>query len=277
MPVTGVEGNEREPSALLSRDIAGRRPRSARRGLPTTRIVHLSDTHIAHDSPDRAVALEACIGYISRLEPRPDAVLHTGDIAHNGRVAEYRTARSLLDRLPMPYFVLPGNRDDRRNLAAVFADGRHVRPDMPFVQYAVEDFAVRLIAVDSVNAGTSKGRLCPDRLGHLRGMLEADTARPACLFLHHPPFEVAVGPDPRHFDPWADAGALRAELRRHDHVRGIFCGHVHRGFETAVGGVKASVVSCLADDLRWDRPDRAERGLPVIGLHTFSATAPVSA
>ena len=109
----------------------------------------------------------------------------------------------------MPCFVLPGNRDDRRNLAAVFADGRHVRPDMPFVQYAVEDFAVRLIVVDSVNPGASKGRLCPDRLGHIRWPLEADTARPACLFLHHPPFEVAVGPDPRHFDPWADSGATR--------------------------------------------------------------------
>ena len=41
MPVTGVEGNEREPSALSRRDIAGRRPLSARCSLQTTRIVHL--------------------------------------------------------------------------------------------------------------------------------------------------------------------------------------------------------------------------------------------
>ena len=241
------------------------------------RIVHLSDTHIAHDRPERAAGLEACVAYIDALEPPPDAVVHTGDIAHNGRIAEYRTARTLLERLPMPYFVLPGNRDDRRNLAAVFADGRYIRPDMPFVQYTVEDFPARLIIGDSLNQGVSKGRLCAERLAHIRRMLEADASRPACLFLHHPPFEVAVGPYPRHFDPWAEAGALTAELRRHDHLCGIFCGHVHRAFDTAVGGAKASVVSCLADDLRWDRPERAKRGLPVLGIRTIAAEVPAAA
>ncbi len=243
--------------------------------MQAMRIVHLSDTHLAGDRPDRAAALEACVDHIERL--RPDAVVHTGDIAHNGRAEEYRTARTLLDRLSMPYFVLPGNRDDRRNLIGAFADGRHIRPDMPFVQYAVEDFPARLIVIDSVNAGMSKGRLCADRLAGIRRMLAADPSRPACLFLHHPPFEVAVGPYPRHFDPWAEAGALIAELQRHDHVAGIFCGHVHRAFETAIGGAKASVVSCLADDLRWDRPDTAQRGLPVIGVHTLSTEVPAAA
>lgn len=245
--------------------------------MQTMRIVHLSDTHIAHDRPERAADLEACITWIDSLEQPPDAVVHTGDIAHNGRIEEYRIARTLLDRLAMPYFVLAGNRDDRRNLTAVFADGRYIRPDMGFVQYAVEDFAARLIVVDSVNEGVSKGRLCPERLAHIRRMLEADTARPACLFLHHPPFEVAVGPFPRHFEPWTDAGALTAELRRHGHVSGLFCGHVHRAFDTAVAGVKASVVSCLARDLRWDRPDRAKRGLPVLGIHTIPEALPVPA
>ncbi len=241
------------------------------------RIVHISDTHIARDRPERAAGLEACVAWIDGLEQPPDAVVHTGDIAHNGRVEEYRTARALLDRLAAPYFVLPGNRDDRRNLATVFDDGRHIREDMPFVQYAVEDLAVRLIVVDSLNEGVSKGRLCPERLAHIRAMLETDTARPACLFLHHPPFEVAVGPYPRHFEPWAGAEALTAELQRHRHVRGIFCGHVHRAFDTAVAGVRASVVSCLADDLRWDRPERAKRGLPVLGVHEIAADVPAAA
>ena len=241
------------------------------------RIVHLSDTHLARDRPERAAALDACVAYIERLRPQPDAVVHTGDIAHNGHIEEYRTARTLLDRLSVPYFVLPGNRDDRRNLAIVFDDGRNIRKDMPFVQYAVEDFAVRLIVADSVNEGVSKGRLCPERLAHIRAMLEADTARPACLFLHHPPFEVAVGPYPRHFEPWAGAKALTAELKRHCHVRGIFCGHVHRAFDTAVAGVRASVVSCLAGDLRWDRPERAKRGLPVLGIHTIATDVPAAA
>ena len=264
------------PPGLLARQPPAPVPAAQSNPMQAMRIVHLSDTHIAHDRPARAAALEACVAHINGLLPNADAVVHTGDIAHNGRVDEYRTARSLLDRLSMPYFVLPGNRDDRRNLAAAFADGRHIRPEMPFVQYAVEEFPARLIVVDSLNEGVSKGRLCTERLAHIRRMLEADASRPACLFLHHPPFEVAVGPYPRHFDPWSDAGALTAELRRHSHLSGIFCGHVHRAFDTAVGGIEASVVSCLADDLRWDRPERAEQGLPVLGIHTIAAEVPVA-
>ncbi|MGI9388174.1 MAG: metallophosphoesterase, partial [Methyloligellaceae bacterium] len=93
------------------------------------RIIQLSDSHLSNDKPSRAVELEACIAYIKSLQPQPDAIVHTGDIAHDGDVEEYETARRLLDRLTVPYFVLAGNRDNRSNLIKVFADGTHIRPD----------------------------------------------------------------------------------------------------------------------------------------------------
>lgn len=227
------------------------------------RIIQLSDSHLSGAKPARAAELKACIEHINMMQPQPDVVVHTGDIAHDGLVEEYTIAHRLLNGLSAPYFVLAGNRDNRRNLIKVFADGHHIRPDMDFVQYAIEDFAVRLIMVDTVSTRSNKGRLCEARLKHIEHMLTIDASRPAVLFLHHPPFKVGVGPEPQNFEAWSEAEALTTELKRHDHVRGLYCGHVHRAFETFVGKVPAGVVSSVVSDLRWDRPNASDPDLPV--------------
>ena len=236
------------------------------------RIIQLSDSHLSSDKPSRAAELEACITYVNALQPQPDVVVHTGDISHDGLVDDYRVARHLLDALTTPYFVLTGNKDNRRHLIEVFADGHHIQEDMSFVQYAVEDFPVRLIMVDTVSTSSNKGQLCEARLDHVRHMLTLDSSKPAVMFLHHPPFEVNVGPEPHNFANWSEAEALMAELRRHDHLRGIFCGHVHRAFETSIGPVPASVVSSLASDVRWDKPEAVERNLPIFDTHCIPAS-----
>jgi 3',5'-cyclic AMP phosphodiesterase CpdA len=234
------------------------------------RIIQLSDSHLSSDKPSRASELEACIAYINALQPQPDVVVHTGDISHDGLVEDYRVARRLLDILTAPYFVLAGNKDNRGHLIEVFADGRHIRDDMSFVQYVVEDFAARMIMVDTVSLSSNKGQLCKARLGHLRHMLTRNTSKPTVLFLHHPPFEVNVGPEPYNFIDWSEAEALMAELQQHEHLRGIFCGHVHRGFETSIGSVPASVVSSVASDVRWDKPKAAEHNLPIFDTHCIA-------
>jgi len=227
------------------------------------RIIQLSDSHLSSAKPARAAELGACITHINALDPQPEVVVHTGDIAHDGLIEEYETARGLLDGLSAPYFVLAGNRDHRSNLIKVFAEGSPIQPDMRFVQYAVEDFPARLIMIDTLSTKSNKGQLCEARLEHVQHMLAHDASRPTVVFLHHPPFEVLVGPEPRNFEKWSEAEALTAEIQRHDHVHGIFCGHVHRSFETSIGSVQASVVSSMVSDLRWDEPKAAALGLPI--------------
>lgn len=237
------------------------------------RIVQLSDSHLSSDKPARAAELEACIRAINALQPKPDVVVHTGDIAHDGKAEEYETAREMLDELTAPYFVLAGNRDNRQNLIDVFADGRHLRSDMNFVQYAVEDFDVRLIMIDSMSTVSNKGQLCETRLKHIEQMMTSDPSRPTAVFLHHPPFRVDVGPVSHNFETWSEAEALIALCQRQDHLRAFYCGHVHRTFETSVGSVPASVVSCIASDLRWDHPNGPDSDLPVFKIRTVSVEA----
>lgn len=241
----------------------------------TMRIIQISDSHISRKHPARTVDLQTCIQHINAAEPQPDIVVHTGDITHHGRAEEYEIARRLLDNLSAPYFVLAGNRDNRHGLIKVFADGRHIRFGMDFVQYSVEHFDARLILIDTVSEYSNKGRLCQARLAHIEHMLATDTSRPAVLFLHHPPFEVNVVPDPFQFEEWADVKALMAQLGKHHQICGVFCGHVHRNVEGAIGAVRASAVSCVAFDLRKGSAIASNRDLPIFNTHCIQSRAPI--
>ena len=228
------------------------------------RIVQISDTHISREHPARASELAACIQLINRLTPTPDVVVHTGDVAHDGLAEEYAIALGLLDELDAQYVVIPGNRDNRPELIRAFADGRRIRLGMEFVQYPVEHPDARLILVDSVSAGGNKGHLCPTRLAEVERMLSADAGRPALVFVHHPPFEVGIIPDPFQYEDWAAAEAFGALLARHHQVRGVYCGHVHRNVQACIGTIRASTVSCLAPDLRKGKVDLSRHELVIL-------------
>ena len=216
------------------------------------KIIQISDSHISPEKPARTAELEACIQQINAAEQQPDAVVHTGDISHDGLVEEFQIARELLNTLSVPYYVLVGNRDRREVLAEVFADGQHITKGMDFIQYSVEQFETRLICIDTASGVGNKGRICAARIGHLENMLAAGKSKPTALFLHHPPFEVNVAPDPFQFEEWTDAEALQALISQHDQICGIYCGHVHRQYETMIGSVQAHVATCIASDRRWD-------------------------
>ena len=216
------------------------------------RIVQISDSHISLDRPARTAELERCIRHINDVDSKPDIVVHTGDIAHNGLAEEYKTARELLDNLSVPYIVLAGNRDSRSELLKAFADICHDPLDGRFVQYTVELAGIRLLCVDTVSDTSNKGRLCQTRLKHVEAVLTTEPSRPTVLLLHHPPFGVDVAPDPFQFEDWSEVEALQALIHQHHNVQAIYCGHVHREARAAIGPVAAHVATCIASDLRWD-------------------------
>ncbi|MDP6883937.1 MAG: metallophosphoesterase, partial [Rhodospirillales bacterium] len=79
-------------------------------------IAQITDTHLSHaDAANpvfgaRAENLRQCVADINGLDPMPDAVIHTGDMAQHGQAGEYVHARSLLAALEVPLYVTPGNR-----------------------------------------------------------------------------------------------------------------------------------------------------------------------
>ena len=65
--------------------------------------------------------LAQSIAHINSLDPRPDAVIASGDLTDHGRPEEYDLLREILSDWVPPVFVIPGNHDRRDVLLKAFA------------------------------------------------------------------------------------------------------------------------------------------------------------
>jgi 3',5'-cyclic AMP phosphodiesterase CpdA len=70
-------------------------------------LLHASD--LQHGRPFLPHAGEALVRFAREL--RPDVTVVSGDLTQRAKVAEFRAARALLERLPTPVVVTPGNHD----------------------------------------------------------------------------------------------------------------------------------------------------------------------
>ena len=235
-------------------------------------VAQISDTHLIVEgqaSEQRLADFHAVIADINALDPVPDVIVHTGDIVHNGTLDEYAAAAEILGQAKLPVYALAGNKDDRANLQAAFSDGGYLRSDTAFVTYAVDGFPVRLLMLDTVDPDSKRGAFCAERFDLLADFLASAPERPTAIFLHHPPFEVLVGPDRWHFDDRAVGDQLANVISAAENVVGVFCGHVHRLTTGTVGGVPALVGSAVASELRYgEYPEAADRQ-PIYFLHHF--------
>jgi len=235
------------------------------------RIVHISDSHISLAQPDRANDLQACVDLINASAEQVDAVVHTGDVAHEAAAEEYTIAKQCLEQLQAPYFVMVGNKDKREAMSDAFLDNKRMQLHSGFVQYMIDRFPVRLIMLDTLSEASNKGRFCQARLKHLQAMLESDD-KPVSLFMHHSPFEVSAIPDPYQFEDWSEVDALADMLNNYDHVTGIYCGHIHRTIMGRLNGLQVSAISCMATDLRKGKMSDAERAAPMVMTHILGSS-----
>jgi Icc protein len=238
-------------------------------------IAQISDTHIAVDTVDaeqRIRDFERTIADIDILDPAPDVIVHTGDIVHNGRPDEYARAAAILAKARAPVFVIPGNKDERTNLRAAFAGDGYLAPDSDFVDYTIEDYPVRLIAIDTLNSGSNRGDFCRARANRLIDMIDAETSKPIAVLAHHPPFEVPVGPDPLNFETPEMMARLQQALQHSGRVIAVISGHVHRGTSGQVGRIPATVMPSVATTLRKGEYPARMKMRPVYHIHRFDPT-----
>lgn len=235
-------------------------------------IAQISDTHILARSSDqsagaaRAEALRRCVADINRQGA--DAVIHTGDTVHHGTAEEYAHLSEILAGLQAPLFLIPGNRDRRDALSGAFGHLSYLPANGEFLHYAIDDYPIRLVALDSVDAGERKGAFCARRLAWLEETLAREPDRPTILFIHHPPFDI-----PRHFVGGYrrphEAGDLTAAVARHPQVKRLLCGHVHCLHREPWAGTVATIMPSVAADLRKDG-DAAIDAAPLYLLHVAS-------
>jgi 3',5'-cyclic-AMP phosphodiesterase len=230
-------------------------------GKPANRV---SETNLFTERAFRAVA---------RLTPRPDVVVITGDLTECGLDAEYANLNHLLRKfLPMPVFVIPGNHDRRGSLREGLKHLPGVTADPHYVQYAVDDYPVRLIMLDTLVPGAGHGELRPEQLDFLARSLAAAPDKPTIVAMHHPPFTCGIA----HMDRinLRNASAFAAIIARHRQVERIICGHHHRPIVARVGYTVASICPSVAHQVEMTL-DPHDRGAfifepPAIQLHRWT-------
>lgn len=227
-------------------------------------IAQLSDLHIraprdkVYGCVDTAAMLRQAVTRLKSLATPPDLVLITGDLTDRGQPQEYDHLRALLADLPYPLFLIPGNHDRRIALRAAFAAADTRFPAEGPIQYVVDDFEVRLIALDSVDEGEHHGELGWERLRWVDERLAEAPERPTIIFMHHPPFHTGYAAMDR--IACRDGHQLGAVIEKHPQVQRVLCGHVHRPIQVPWHGTLGCVAPSTAHQMSLDfRPDSDEQ------------------
>ena len=242
-------------------------------------IAQLTDLHIgagrrlAYRKVDTATALERAVARVNAMVPRPDMVVFTGDIGDLGTADEYALVKDTLRDLDVPFYMIPGNHDQRTPLRAAFPDAMPIEDGGEFINYVIDAGPVRLIALDSLDEGRPEGKLCSARLDWLERTLHDGDDRPCVLFVHHPPVAVGI----RHMDDQRLlSGAetfAQIVLAHKDRIQAIMCGHLHRPIHTRWAGVPLIVAPSIAHqvalDLRDDGPSAFSMEPPAMHLHRW--------
>lgn len=209
-------------------------------------VAQISDMHIRaaarEDGFDPSADLVRALAAIREFGA--DVIIATGDLANDAQADEYQALAALIADPPAPIFLVPGNHDDPALMRAALPSHTYLPPSGA-LSYTVEDYPVRIVAVDQIVQGETGGDFTEAHAAWLEHTLSAAPAKPTLVALHHPPF-------PTH-DMLLDTIALAhqerfaAVIARHPQVQLIVCGHHHR----AVLGRVAHAPAIIAPSTAW--------------------------
>ncbi len=236
-------------------------------------LVQLSDFHIGAPAGERDPrrCLREALDAVAALPDRPDALLASGDLSDDGSAASYAFVRGELERLGLPYHVMPGNHDDRAALREAFElPGEGSEP----IQYAADLGPLRLLTLDTVLPGSDRGELDAGRLAWLDAELAVAPQQPTLLAMHHPPLHTGIPPFDEICLDASERSALARVLSDHPQVLRIVAGHLHRILVGDLAGRSVLTVPSTFVQARLDF-SATDFGLnddpPGFAVHAFTA------
>jgi len=226
-------------------------------------IAHLSDPHLLttlqYGAIDTEAHLERALERLGRIEPRPQALVFTGDLADKGEPKAYARLREIVEPAAAAWGAqviwTMGNHDERAAYSAGLFDEASEAP-----QDRVYDVAgLRIIALDSTVPGWHHGELSDDQLAWLAAELATPAEHGTILALHHPPIPVPTVPIAAVIE-LLDQHKLAAVVEGSD-VRAIIGGHFHYTSFSTFAGVPVSVASATCYTLDPAPLDRLVSGV----------------
>lgn len=222
---------------------------------PSHTIAHLSDPHLRaggallYGAVDTEANLRQALDRLGRIEPRPQALVFTGDLADLGEPKAYARLREIVEPAAESWGArvvwTMGNHDERAAYSLGLFDAEDER-----AQDRVYDVAgLRIIALDSSVPGWHHGALDDGQLEWLADELSRPAEHGTVLAMHHPPIPVPML-RPAEVIELLDQHRL-AEVVVGSDVRAILGGHFHFTSWSTFAGIPVSVASatCYTSDI----------------------------
>lgn len=224
------------------------------------KLVQITDLHLVPEGDelyglDPRLRFRACVADINAHHADADLCVITGDLTHFGDEESYALLGEELNMLSVPWQLLVGNHDNRKNFRRWF-------PEMPvdengFVQTVWETAEGMFVFLDTLEQGAHAGSYCDRRQAWLRDQLEQSGDGPVYLFMHHPPMKVGI----RSLD---QVGLMQSQKFQEtlapyrEKIRHIFFGHVHRPLSGSWCGIPFSALRGTAHQcwLDFDAKDQ---------------------
>ncbi|GAB3025190.1 3',5'-cyclic adenosine monophosphate phosphodiesterase CpdA [Nocardioides flavus (ex Wang et al. 2016)] len=217
-------------------------------------VAHLSDPHLIgggrlhYGVIDNVDHLRRTLDRLAAVQPVPQALVFTGDLADRGEPEAYATLRGIVEPFAAEIGAVVvwtmGNHDERAPYARGLFDSDDAGPQ----DRVHEVDGLRIVALDTSVPGHHHGELAPEQLGWLSEVLTTPAEHGTLLAMHHPPLPL----------PMLRAAELielheqqaLADVITGTDVRGILAGHLHLTTWSTFAGVPVSVTSasCYTSD-----------------------------
>ena len=199
-------------------------------------FVQISDTHMGFNkpaNPDVSGTLRATIDKINALPQTPDFIVHTGDLSHTSKEAEFDTLDQLLKgaRARQVFFV-PGEHDTSVDDGKMYLE-RYGKGARGSGWYSFNHKDVHFVGLSNVVVQEGLGKLGAEQLRWLEADLKGQPAsRPVVVFAHIPLWSV--------YPEWGwgteDSAQALAHLKRFGSVT-VLNGHIHQVMRKVEGQV----------------------------------------
>jgi 3',5'-cyclic AMP phosphodiesterase CpdA len=209
---------------------------AARLGKPL--FVQISDTHIGFNkdaNPDVNGTLTRTIDLVNEMAEQPALIIHTGDITHLSKPAEFDLAQQMLSRLrTTELHTVPGEHDTTDPTVTEYFN-RFGKASDNKGYYSFDHAGVHFVAL--INVLQFKpgglGTLGPEQIAWLAADLKGRSAStPLVVFAHMPLWTI--------YEPWGwgtgDAAQLMDQLRRFGSVT-VLNGHIHQIVQKVEGNI----------------------------------------
>jgi len=200
-------------------------------------FVQISDTHIGFNkeaNPDPNATLQAALDRIAKLPKKPAMLIHTGDVSHLSKAAEFDTAAEILKSVKQDIHYVPGEHDVIGDDGKQFFE-RFAKAAGPTRSYSFDHAGVHFIGLTNVLTfeKAHAGALGSEQLEWLEKDLKGRSASTPIVVLAHVPMWPV-------YPQWGwateDAPQALSYLKRFGSVT-FLNGHIHQVVQKVEGNV----------------------------------------